>query len=137
MTDAQNPAPPARLKVLLAEDYAPNVMVATTYFEIFGFDWEVATNGFEAVAKAKQSGFDVAMMDVQMAGMDGLAATRAIRAHEAETGAPRLAIIGVTAHALTGDRERCLDAGMDEYMSKPFNPDVLQATILRLGRGAI
>ncbi len=115
--------------VLLVEDYAPNVMVATTYLELFGYDWDVAENGFEAVEKCKAGDYAAVMMDVQMAGLDGLSATQQIRDHEAQTGKRRLPIIGVTALALTGDRERCLNAGMDNYASKPFNPDELKKMI--------
>lgn len=122
--------------VLLVEDYAPNVMVASTYLELFGYDFDVAANGFEAVEKAKTGDYIAALMDVQMAGMNGLDATAQIRAHEAETGKRHLPIIGVTALALAGDRERCLNAGMDDYASKPFNPDELKAMIERLGATA-
>ena len=115
--------------VLLVEDYAPNVMVATTYLELFGYGWDVATNGYEAIEKCRANDYAAVMMDVQMAELDGLSATRQIRAHEAETGKRRLPIIGVTALALTGDREKCLEAGMDNYASKPFNPDELKRII--------
>lgn len=115
--------------VLLVEDYAPNVMVATTYLELFGYDWDVASDGFEAIDKCKSGDYVAVLMDVQMAGLDGLNATQMIRAYESANGKRHLPIIGVTAHALAGDRERCLAAGMDGYASKPFNPDDLKAMI--------
>jgi len=68
-------------------------------------------------------------MDVQMPGMNGFEATRLIRAFEAETNTPRVPVIGMTAHALAGDRERCLAAGMDDYIAKPFNPTQLEEVV--------
>ena len=117
---------PQRPRVLLVEDYAPNVLVAGTFLDEFGYDHDVAANGAQAVAMVKVGGYAAALMDVQMHGMNGLEATFLIREAERAEGGPRLPIIGMTAHALTGDREKCLAAGMDEYISKPFNPDVLQ-----------
>ena len=120
------PLNPSRPRILLVEDYAPNVLVAGTFLEEFGYDHDVAANGTQAVAMVKAGNYAAALMDVQMHGMNGLEATFLIREAERETGGPRLPIIGMTAHALTGDREKCLAAGMDEYISKPFNPDTLQ-----------
>ena len=125
-------AEPASLythKVLLVEDYAANVLVATSFLEHFGLQYEVATNGTKAVELVKTGAFDVVLMDVQMHGMNGFEATQAIRQHEADTKLPRLPIIGMTAHALAGDRERCVSAGMDDYIAKPFNPDELRQKI--------
>jgi PAS domain S-box-containing protein len=118
-----------RARVLLVEDYEPNVLVATTFLEQFGYTVEVASNGLEAFEMIKHNTYDVALMDVQMHGMNGFEATRLIREREKKTGAAHLHIIGMTAHALTGDRERCLAVGMDDYISKPFNPDELQSKI--------
>ena len=118
--------PELKKKVLLVEDYAPNVLVAGTFIEEFGYDWDSAKTGGEAVEKVKAGGFSAVLMDVQMFGMNGLEATQKIREHEASHKLKRIPIIGMTAHALAGDRERCLKAGMDDYISKPFDPDELQ-----------
>ena len=85
-------------------------------------------NGRDAVATSGAQRFDLILMDVQMPQMDGLEATAAIRAREHATGG-HMPIIALTAHAMTGDRERCLAAGMDAYVSKPLRPDELFATI--------
>ena len=111
--------------ILLTEDYAPNVMVAQMFLEYLGYQSDVANDGREAVTKIKQRDYAAVLMDVQMHGMNGFDATKAIRAYEAQTGKPPVPIIGVTAHALAGDRERCLAVGMDDYLSKPFTPDEL------------
>ncbi len=122
------PADIAKPRVLLVEDYAPNVLVATTFIEEFGFDVDVANNGLEALNKIFAPGarYVAVLMDVQMHGMDGLEATRNVRKTELEKGLRRIPIIGMTAHALAGDRERCLAAGMDDYLPKPFNPSSLR-----------
>jgi len=110
-----------RMRVLLAEDNPVNVRLASRLLEKRGHVVTVAGNGQEALDLIAAAGaFDVVLMDVQMPVMDGFAATAAIRA--AEHGkSRRLPVIGVTAHAMEGDRQRCLDAGMDGYLSKPFN----------------
>ncbi|MES2208019.1 MAG: ATP-binding protein [Pseudomonadota bacterium] len=113
-------------RILLVEDYAPNVLVAGTYLEMFGYRYDVIDNGHEAVEMAKNGCYLAILMDVQMHGINGFEATKLIRLHEKENGLPRVLIIGMTAHALTGDRERCLVADMDDYFSKPFNPDDLE-----------
>ena len=116
---------PDRSKVLLVEDYAANVLVATTFLDYFGYAYDLAKNGMEAIEKVKTGDYVAVLMDVQMHGMNGFDATRLIREYEQRTGKPRVHIIGMTAHALAGDSERCLATGMDDYLSKPFNPDVL------------
>ncbi len=113
-------------RVLLVEDYAPNILVAGSFLEEFGYEWDSAKSGTEAVEKVMDGNFAAVLMDVQMFGMNGLEATRLIRSHEKQNGLPPVPIIGMTAHALAGDRERCLGVGMDDYISKPFNPDELQ-----------
>ena len=85
-------------------------------------------NGREAVARRPTRSFDVILMDVQMPEMDGFEATAAIRQRERDTGA-HIPIVAMTAHAMAGDRERCLAEGMDAYVSKPLRPDDLLATI--------
>lgn len=130
-----HPTPPktaAKPRVLLVDDYAPNVLVVATYLEKFGYDYDIANNGIEAVSLAKANRYVACLMDVQMQDMDGIEATMAIRDFETQEHQPHLPIIGVTAHALSGDRERCLDAGMDAYVAKPFNPSDLETRLAAL-----
>lgn len=115
-----------RKRVLLVEDYQANIMVATALLEDFGYDYDVANNGQEALEKVREQPFNLVLMDVQMPGIDGFEATHFIREWEKEKNAARIPIIGMTAHALAGDRERCLAAGMDDYVPKPFHPDVFK-----------
>jgi PAS domain S-box-containing protein len=132
-TASKKPAvsnPDYRSKILLVEDYAANVLVATTFLEQFGYECEVASNGLEAIEKIKRGGIDLVLMDVQMHGINGLEATTFIREYEHENKLPHIWIIGMTAHALSGDRERCIAAGMDDYVPKPFNPDELRNKIV-------
>lgn len=114
-------------RILLVEDYPANIMVATMMLESMGFDVDVATCGNEALARieATSEAYAAILMDVQMQGMDGYETTRRIREIE-NTKSMRHTIIGVTAHALAGDRDRCLEAGMDDYMSKPIHPEILE-----------
>ena len=120
--------------ILLVEDYEPNVLVATTFLEGFGYGVDVANDGLQAVEKMKHGVYVAALMDVQMHGMNGLQATQLIRDYETKHKRPKAYIIGMTAHALLGDRERCLAAGMDDYISKPFNPDMLEKMLGQLTR---
>jgi len=113
--------PDRRLHVLLAEDNAVNQRLAANLLERRGHKVTIATNGREAVAAVTAQPFDVVLMDVQMPEMGGFEATAAIRARE-RGGQSHLPIIAMTAHAMKGDRERCLDAGMDEYLTKPLDP---------------
>ncbi len=106
------------LRVLLAEDNRVNQAVAAGLLKRDGHLVTIVENGVAAVAAAATSRFDVILMDVQMPEMGGFEATAAIRAQESITGG-RIRIIAMTAHAMEGDRERCLDAGMDDYVSKP------------------
>lgn len=113
-------------RILLVEDYPANIMVATMMLESLGFEVDVAVCGADAVAKVQEAKapYKTILMDVQMQRMDGFETTRRIREIE-EQGSMRHTIIGVTAHALAGDRERCIESGMDDYMSKPIHPDIL------------
>ena len=122
-------------KVLLVEDYPANVMVATLMLEHLGYRHQVANTGLEAVEAVRQAHqpFYAVLMDVQMHGMDGYETTRQIRALELLRGMPRHSIIGLTAHALAGDRERCLAAGMDDYMTKPVQPELLAKKLANAG----
>ncbi|MFT4075272.1 MAG: response regulator [Asticcacaulis sp.] len=121
--------PDHKPRVLLVDDYAPNALVVATYLEKFGYDYDVADNGVEAVTLARRNRYIACLMDVQMHDMDGIEATMAIRDFERQEHRPHLPIIGITAHALSGDRERCIDAGMDEYVAKPFNPSELETRL--------
>jgi len=116
------------LRVLLAEDSLVNQQLAAALLESEGHVVTVVSNGREAVAAAETDGFDLVLMDLQMPEMDGLEATVAIRASERYSGR-HIPIIAMTAHALKGDRERCLQAGMDGYTSKPIDAKELFAAI--------
>jgi PAS domain S-box-containing protein len=118
----------ASLRILLAEDNPVNQTLATRILEKLGHKVEVVNNGKEATERARAAEFDLVLMDVQMPEMDGLEATAAIRAAEAGTGR-HVPIVAMTAHAMKGDRERCLSAGMDSYLSKPIRVDELKRTI--------
>ena len=118
----REPAEP--LRVLLAEDNAVNRKVATRMLETRGHQVVATTNGREALAALQKDTYDLVLMDVQMPEMDGLEATRAIRGLEQRTGFHQQ-IIALTAHAMIGDRERCLEAGMDGYLTKPLRPQEL------------
>jgi len=116
------------LRVLLAEDNAVNQTLATRILERLGHKVQVVNDGKEAIRQAQAEDFDLIFMDVQMPEMDGLEATTAIRAAEAGTG-KHVPIVAMTAHAMKGDREKCLDAGMDGYLSKPIRIDELKHAI--------
>jgi len=112
----------AQLKVLLVEDNPINQKVATEILRLGGIEPKGAENGLEAVAAVESGHFDLVLMDIQMPEMDGLEATRVIRR---ELGLSDLPIIAMTAHATEGDRDKCLTAGMDDYVSKPIDPELL------------
>ncbi|MGZ9097527.1 MAG: ATP-binding protein [Micavibrio sp.] len=118
--------PPEDQTILIVEDYAPNALVAGSYLEEFGYRYDIASNGRDAMNKVKEAHYQAVLMDVQMPGMNGLETTQAIRTYEKLLGKGHLHIIGLTAHAMPGDRERCLEAGMDDYISKPFSPNELR-----------
>jgi PAS domain S-box-containing protein len=116
------------LRVLLAEDNAVNQTLAMRILERLGHRVQVANDGKEAIRQAQAEDFDLIFMDVQMPEMDGLEATTAIRAVEAGTG-KHVPIVAMTAHAMKGDREKCLSAGMDGYLSKPIRIDELRQAV--------
>ena len=115
--------------VLLAEDNTVNQRVAVGLLAKRGHEVTVAGTGIEVLAALDRGVFDIVLMDVQMPQMGGFEATAAIREKERTTGAPRMRIVAMTAHAMTGDRERCLAAGMDGYLSKPIEPQALFAAV--------
>ena len=122
------------LRVLLAEDNAINQEVATAVLASIGFRVDVVANGAQALERSGTERFDLILMDCQMPGMDGFEASRLIREREAAAGIERergIPIVALTANAMQGDRERCLEAGMDEYLSKPFKKEQLREIIAR------
>jgi signal transduction histidine kinase/CheY-like chemotaxis protein/HPt (histidine-containing phosphotransfer) domain-containing protein len=121
----------AAYRILLAEDNEVNQQLAMSILVKRGHRVEVVENGREALEALEQKEFDVVLMDVQMPEMDGLTATAVIRAREKSTGR-HMPIIALTAHAMKGDKERCLAAGMDAYVSKPLRPKELIETLGRL-----
>ena len=121
-----------KFHILLAEDNPINQKLAVRLIEKRGHTLVVASNGREALAALEEQAFDLVLMDVQMPEMDGFEATAAIRDREKTTG-KHIPIIAMTAHAMKGDRERCLAAGMDSYISKPVNVEELFETIRSLG----
>jgi signal transduction histidine kinase/CheY-like chemotaxis protein/HPt (histidine-containing phosphotransfer) domain-containing protein len=128
-------APVARARVLVAEDNAINQRVIARLLERLGCTVDVVANGQEAVAAAAQRPYDLILMDCQMPEMDGFAATAALRARESD--GRRTPIVALTANALPADRERCLAAGMDDYLAKPVRAEDLAAVLRRwLGAAA-
>jgi CheY-like chemotaxis protein len=132
LTAVQAPiASKRRLRILLAEDHPINQKVASLLLAKMGHTVEVADNGRHALDVLDRSQFDVVLMDVMMPEMDGLAALEALRERERVSGQHTLVLM-VTAHAMTGDRERFLAAGADGYVAKPISADALQAEIARV-----
>jgi signal transduction histidine kinase/CheY-like chemotaxis protein len=121
-------SPVRALRILLAEDNAVNQLVARKLLERHGHSVAVAGNGREALELFDHDRFDLILMDVQMPEMDGFETTAALRAREAGAGR-HIPIIAMTAHAMKGDEKRCLDAGMDAYVTKPIKPAVLLAVL--------
>jgi two-component system, sensor histidine kinase and response regulator len=121
------------LQILLVEDNRVNQLVATGMLGKMGHSSVVAGNGLIALSLLAKHNFDLVLMDVQMPEMDGLTATQKIRHSERST-SRHLPIIAMTAHAMKGDRERCMEAGMDGYVSKPINGEVLEITIATIMR---
>ena len=122
--------PPPRL--LLVEDNPVNLLVAQKLLSVLGYDCDTAPNGEVALSHMASGVYDLVLMDCQMPVLDGYSATRRWREHEAGQGpGKRLAIVAMTANAMAGDRQRCLDAGMDDYLSKPVSRDQLDACLRR------
>jgi CheY-like chemotaxis protein len=121
-------SPIRRMTVLLAEDNIVNQALAVKLLTRRGHAVTVVNNGLEALAALERETFDLVLMDVQMPVMGGFEATAAIRRRERETGT-RQRIVAMTAHAMTGDQERCLAAGMDGYLAKPIDSRLLFAAV--------
>jgi PAS domain S-box-containing protein len=128
------PTATSRLRILLVEDNPANQKFATYVLRDRGHIVEIAENGQEAVRLTEQNCYDIVLMDVQMPGMDGLESTAAIR--KRENGDTRVPIIAMTAHAMKGDRDRCLAAGMDGYLSKPIDATEMIALVESLTVGS-
>jgi CheY-like chemotaxis protein len=122
-----SPLPPCKLRVLLVEDNPANQKLANYILQGRGHTVEIAGDGEQAIRMTQQSRYDAILMDVQMPGMDGLEVTAAIRAREGE--GTHVPIIAMTAHAMKKDRDRCLAAGMDAYLSKPIDAREMIALI--------
>ena len=123
--------PQFHARVLVVEDNITNQMVAKGMLQKFGIDVEVAGNGAEAVATLKQIPFDLILMDCQMPVMDGYEATSTIRTPESGVLDPSLPIIALTANAMSDDRQHCIDAGMNDYITKPVDPSTLLKRLQR------
>ena len=140
-TTAVEKTPEARLRVLVVEDNIINQRLALALLRRLGWTVSLACNGFDAIAALERENFGLVLMDVQMPVMDGLVATKEIRRRLPRECQP--AIIAFTANTLPGDRELCLAAGMDDYLSKPVDPAEMSAklerwnaVLLKEGRGS-
>ena len=128
------PEAPALLgmRVLLAEDHRVNQMLASRLLQGMGARVQIANDGFEALSALREADFDVVLMDCQMPRMDGYEATRQLRDPAARARNPSIPVIALTAHALAADREKCLAAGMNDYLTKPINPALLLKALAKL-----
>ncbi|NIA15412.1 MAG: response regulator [Nitrospiraceae bacterium] len=122
----------SRVKLLLVEDSGVNQKIASRMLKKLGYACDLANNGREAVEAVASTRYDLVFMDCQMPEMDGFEATRTIR--ERETGKPRLPIVAMTALTTQGDEQRCLEAGMDDYLCKPISLDALRQVLERFLR---
>ncbi|MDS9992871.1 ATP-binding protein [Xanthomonas sp. A2111] len=128
---ADAPPPRSGYRLLLVEDNPVNLMVARRLLESLGHHADSVEDGAAALAQLARQPYDLVLMDCQMPVLDGYAATRQWRQREAETARPRLPIVAMTANAMAGDRQRCLDAGMDDYLSKPIDRARLETCLQR------
>ncbi|NOZ08584.1 MAG: response regulator [FCB group bacterium] len=127
--DNETAKPSASIKILLAEDNLINQKVAVKILGNMGFKTKIAENGVEAIRMLGNEEFDLVLMDVQMPELDGLSATRQIRSGTSTVLNPEIPIIAMTANAMKGDREKCLQAGMNDYIAKPIDPEKLKHTL--------
>jgi CheY-like chemotaxis protein/HPt (histidine-containing phosphotransfer) domain-containing protein len=124
----------AGARILLVEDNEINRRIASAMLRSFGYSADTADDGFKALDAASRTQYDLVLMDCQMPGMDGFEATRKLRA--SEEGGRHVPIVALTANAMTEDRDRCLAAGMDDYLAKPLRPGILRDTLTRWLTGA-
>ncbi|PYJ95681.1 MAG: hybrid sensor histidine kinase/response regulator [Verrucomicrobia bacterium] len=129
LSTLEQAAPPKHLRVLVAEDNSINQKVALQQLRRLGYTADVVANGLEVLATLEQIPYDVILMDCQMPEMDGYEATRRIRQGEREKRLPPLRIVAMTANAMEGDREKCLDAGMNDFITKPVRVEELEAVL--------
>lgn len=118
-------------RVLLVEDNPVNLHVAQKLLALIGVDHDVAKNGKEAIRQLHENSYNAVLMDCMMPVMDGYSATQEWRRIESEKGSERVPILAMTANAMAGDRQKCLDAGMDDYMAKPLNKQLLEQMLKR------
>ena len=116
-------------QILVAEDNLTNQQVALSILRHLGLSADAVANGADAIQALASHSYDLVLMDVQMPVMDGMEATRQIRRDESASGKPRLPVIAMTANAMLGDRDRCLESGMDDYLSKPVSPQMFATTL--------
>jgi len=119
-------------KILVVEDDNTNRLTAIRFLQRLGFDAFGANDGLHALEMLAESPFDAVLMDIQMPEMDGLEATQRIRQTPGTASDPRIPIIALTAHAMAGDRERFLNAGMDDYLTKPLEIAALRSVLARM-----
>jgi CheY-like chemotaxis protein len=120
---------PKAYSILLVEDQPSNALVASTFLEMMGYDFDTAENGHDALRKFSEGHYALILMDVQLPGIDGLETTRRIRRLEKERQQKPTPILAMTSNATIDDRTFCLRAGMDDYLSKPFRRDDLSSKI--------
>jgi CheY-like chemotaxis protein len=118
--------------ILLVEDYAANALVAATFLEGFGYSCDTASSGAEALEKFTAGSYALILMDINMHGINGIEATRLIRDEEITGDRPRTPIIGMSAYLGAEDRAACLSAGMDDFVTKPFDTNELKNKIFSL-----
>jgi CheY-like chemotaxis protein len=132
---ATPPADETAVHILLAEDNLVNQKIAVRLLRKAGYGCDVVENGRQVLEQLAAATYDLVLMDCQMPEMDGYEATRKVREQERLGEHPRIPIVALTANAMEGDRERCLEAGMDDYLSKPIDAKSLQETIHRWTTG--
>jgi CheY-like chemotaxis protein len=123
--------PVMSLRLLLAEDVRVNIIVATTMLRSLGHEVDVAENGLIALEKLRQNDYDLVFMDCQMPELDGYQCTLQLRDPSSGVRNPKVPVIAMTAHAMVGDREKCLQSGMDDYVTKPIDHEQIVAAISR------
>ena len=109
------------MKILIIEDYQPSALVTSMYLEHCGYECEIAENGIKALEKFKEGKYFAVLMDIKMGEFDGYKTTHAFRQYENETAQPPVKIIGVTGLDSPQDKKKCMDAGMNDYLCKPFD----------------